>query len=58
VTVATFLAILRDRRGISATEHGILGMIVIAALAAIAPQLGGSLLPVFDVINGVIQSLP
>lgn len=46
-----------DSRGMSAAEHGIIGAIVIAALAFIAPQLGGSLLPIFDRIIAVVQAV-
>ena len=43
-------ALASDVRGLTASEHGILGAAIIGALSFLAPELGGKLLPLFDKI--------
>jgi Flp pilus assembly pilin Flp len=42
------LACGRDRRGISSMEYGLLGAIVVVALASVTDQYATLLLPIFD----------
>jgi len=42
------LACCRDRRGISSMEYGLLGAIVVVALASVTGQYGELLVPLFE----------
>lgn len=52
----TILAnMLRDRRGISAVEYGVLGAVVVVAIFGGATTLAGGVTNVFATLNGFLD---
>lgn len=50
--LVTYLQNLRgDRRGISALEYGILGVVVVTAVATLGPTLTGTFANIFQELN-------
>lgn len=50
-------AFCRDRRGITSMEYGLLGAIVIVALASVTDQYAELLVPIFDRIVNLAATL-
>ncbi len=48
--------VFADRRGISAIEYGILGAVVVVAIVAIGPSIGGVITSVFGVISNNVPT--
>ena len=52
--VSILTNVVRDRRGISAVEYGVLGAVVVVAIFGGAGVLGGGITNVFGVLGGYL----
>lgn len=48
-------SLVRDRRGISAVEYGVLGAVVVVAIFGGATTLAGGITNVFTTLNGFLS---
>lgn len=53
----SFSRLVKDRRGISALEYGILAAVVVVAVAALGGQFGGLFNNVFSALNSEVSSV-